>query len=197
GEHANEKYGSENCHYLPYGGSKMPFDDNSFDAVISFQVIEHIVEDRNYLSEIHRVLKTGGTLIITTPNRTNRLKPGQKPFNPFHVREYAPGEFEEVLKSSFKEAKVLGIRGNEGVQKIELDRVKLGSGLISFDRFNLRKLIPSSVKRQIIWLLKALRNKGSEQQGDLDFMTRYRVEDFFVMEEHVEESLDLLAILKK
>ena len=196
-EHANAKYGSENCHYLLYGGSKMPFEDLTFDAVISFQVIEHIMEDRNYISEIHRVLKPGGSLMINTPNRTNRLKPGQKPFNPFHVREYASSEFEEVLKSSFQEVKVLGIRGKDEVQKIELNRVKLGSGLISFDRFNLRKLIPSSIKRQIIRLLKAIRSGGEGIPGDHDFMTRYSVEDFYVIEENVDESLDLFAILKK
>lgn len=42
--------------------------DNSFDIVLSSQVIEHVHNCGNYLNEINRVLKKGGRLIISTPN---------------------------------------------------------------------------------------------------------------------------------
>ena len=46
----------------------LPFRDESFDCVISSQVIEHIAYDPGLFSELHRVLTPGGTLIIGTPD---------------------------------------------------------------------------------------------------------------------------------
>ena len=47
----------------------LPFDDNTFDFILLSEVIEHMEVDPMYmLSEINRVLKTGGTLVVTTPN---------------------------------------------------------------------------------------------------------------------------------
>lgn len=47
---------------------KLPFKNNTFDLVISGEYIEHIKDVDTNLLEINRVLKKGGTLIITTPN---------------------------------------------------------------------------------------------------------------------------------
>ena len=43
------------------------FHDNSFDCVLSNQVIEHVHNVGNYLSEINRVLKINGLLVISLP----------------------------------------------------------------------------------------------------------------------------------
>ncbi len=47
---------------------KLPFPDNFFDVVIAYHVIEHLVDVKGFASEIHRVLKKGGYIIIGTPN---------------------------------------------------------------------------------------------------------------------------------
>ncbi len=47
---------------------ELPFPDNHFDLVVSGEHIEHLVDTDIYLSEINRVTKTGGQLILTTPN---------------------------------------------------------------------------------------------------------------------------------
>lgn len=47
----------------------LPFENDTFDFILLSEVIEHMEVDPMYmLSEINRVLKTGGTLIVTTPN---------------------------------------------------------------------------------------------------------------------------------
>lgn len=50
-----------------YDGKRLPFDDAEFDAVVSFEVIEHVFNLDEALGEIHRVLKPGGMLLVTAP----------------------------------------------------------------------------------------------------------------------------------
>ena len=62
---------------------KLPFKSNSFDYVISTEVIEHLARVNKYLSEIKRVLKSSGSAIITTP-----VKLTSKPKDKMHLKEY-------------------------------------------------------------------------------------------------------------
>jgi len=57
-----------------YGGvlrgdaTKLPFEDNTFDCVVTSEVLEHIQDDVHVISELHRVLKPGGSLGVTVPS---------------------------------------------------------------------------------------------------------------------------------
>lgn len=195
--HASKKYCSENCIFEVYDGVRIPYNDNTFDAVISFQVIEHLQNTINYISEIYRVLKRDGFFILTTPNRTYRLKPGQKPWNRFHVREYDPHELDDVLKSKFSDVKVWGIRGNEEVQKIEIERVKQILTIISLDYLNFRELIPELLKPIVIKVLRTIARRNQKSNNDEDFLNRYNIKDFCIIENNVRDSLDLLGICRK
>ena len=84
----------------------LPFADASFDWVITFQVIEHIRRDGEFVREIHRVLRPGGQLIVTTPNAPMSLTR-----NPWHVREYTAGELRTLLGESFAAVETLGVFG--------------------------------------------------------------------------------------
>ncbi len=57
-----------NNHYAISGGEELPFRDNSFDAVICMDVLEHIRDDKKVVSEIFRVLKDGGNLVLSVPH---------------------------------------------------------------------------------------------------------------------------------
>ena len=61
----------------------LDFADGSFDFAVSFQVIEHIERDVDFVREVSRVLRDGGSFIVSTPNAPMSLTR-----NPWHVREY-------------------------------------------------------------------------------------------------------------
>lgn len=105
-------------------GKTLPFDDHTFDMVVSFQVIEHLTDLGPYLQQFRRVLKLGGTALFTTPNREIRLNPGMKPWNPFHVCEYNAEQLEEILAGFFPEVKIEDLFANSDLYAIELDRVQ-------------------------------------------------------------------------
>ncbi|MFH1586458.1 MAG: class I SAM-dependent methyltransferase [Candidatus Diapherotrites archaeon] len=195
--HASRKYGSEKCIFKAYAGKRLPFDNNTFDFVISFQAIEHVQDDLNFVSEIHRVLNKKGIFFVTTPNSVHRLKPGQKPWNRFHVREYSPSEFENLLKNRFSNVDLRGIRGKGQVQKISLERVKQNQKIVSLDPLNLRQLIPESIKPAIIKLLRKITNKKSKKQSKMEFIGKYSTDDYYIIEIDIDNSLDLLGSCKK
>ncbi len=58
-----------NIHPVHYTGRQLPFEDGYFDLVISYDVLEHVQDEGLALAEISRVLKTGGELIISVPNK--------------------------------------------------------------------------------------------------------------------------------
>lgn len=83
---------------------RLPFDDESLDFVFSSHVLEHIVEDREALAEIYRVLRPGGlaiTMVPITAERTHefgKIDPGQN----FHARECGPDYFERYGEAGFE-----------------------------------------------------------------------------------------------
>ena len=99
----------ENVEFVQATVPPLPFADESFDYVVSFQVIEHIKCDKEFVREVRRVLKKGGKFIVSTPNRPMSLTR-----NPWHVREYNAEQFGALL-SSFTEVEALGVAGNERV----------------------------------------------------------------------------------
>lgn len=172
--HARQVNGSANCRFMQYDGDRLPFDDASFDVVSTMQVIEHVENDRAFVMEARRVLKPGGIMWLTTPNRTHRIAPGAPVWNPFHVREYYPSELESLLGTVFGEVKVGGIYGTPEVQQIEFRRVR--------QSLTLRKLIPEFVKG---WL-------------DRSAITSYSTADFRVdLSSPADGSLDLVGCCVK
>ena len=84
--------------------TELPLPDASVDVYVSFETIEHIDADRQYIKEALRVLKPGGIFLCSTPNR-DVTNPGsrldQNPINPFHTREYSSQEFFNLLSEDF------------------------------------------------------------------------------------------------
>jgi SAM-dependent methyltransferase len=105
-DHANNAYRANNLSFLVGDARSLPSPDATFDVVTSFETIEHFAEQELFLSEIRRVLRPGGLLIISTPDRDN-YSPAESAANPFHVRERTRAEFELLLRSHFAGVSVL------------------------------------------------------------------------------------------
>ncbi len=85
---------------------QLPFRNNSIDAVGCFEILEHLVHLDDALSEIHRVLKPGGTICLTTPNPLELWRlirfvltgRGTLDGHPDHKFLYDPLSLKETLK---------------------------------------------------------------------------------------------------
>lgn len=62
-----QKFDYSNPDITPFNGVDIPFEDNSFDAVVCTEVLEHVFHHARLVSEMHRVLKPGGAGLITVP----------------------------------------------------------------------------------------------------------------------------------
>jgi SAM-dependent methyltransferase len=79
--------------------STLPFQEATFDSITSFETLEHVSNQAKMISEFHRVLKPGGILVISTPDREVSERLGLD--NHFHVAELSKTEFVRLLSPSF------------------------------------------------------------------------------------------------
>lgn len=147
-------------------GRPLPFSDGAFDVVLSFQVIEHVHDDRGYLEQACRVLKPGGLLVVVTPDRRHRLLPWQRPWNRWHVREYSAASLERRVAQHFDIAASLRMGADWHVAGVEIRRYRKTKWLtLPFTM----PFIPESLRRKALDMLHRLRAKpgrvASEQQA--------------------------------
>lgn len=76
----------------------IPFDDDSFDAAVSFETLEHIGSDRAFVAELRRVVKRGGRVLVSSPNRAATSPNVVPPPNPYHVREYLLPDLLDLIR---------------------------------------------------------------------------------------------------
>ncbi len=98
---AKEKYQQPNLSFKTGSADNIPCENDYFDLVVSFETIEHHDRHHEMMAEIRRVLKPGGILLISSPDKKYYSDvTGYK--NPFHVKELYQHEFEELLAQYFK-----------------------------------------------------------------------------------------------
>lgn len=196
-DYANKRYRTDNCHFEKYHGQSLPFDENYFDIVVSFQVIEHIDDESGFISEIYRVLKPGGRFLLTTPNKATRLKPGQKPFNRFHKREYYSHELQKVLSQKFSNVNIWGVSATAEIHRIEFERIKRGGILNALINLGLRRFLPESIDLKLAKFVGKFRSDKTQTSGGQNRPTQFALTDFRIEKEKVDESLDLFAVCIK
>lgn len=96
--HAREQFSERgmNGNFMVGSAYATGVPDESFDAAVCADVIEHVGEPERLLREIHRILRPGGVLVLTTPVRVS-----ERPFDSFHVQEWFPDAFAAMVERSF------------------------------------------------------------------------------------------------
>jgi 2-polyprenyl-3-methyl-5-hydroxy-6-metoxy-1,4-benzoquinol methylase len=164
--------------------------DNAYDSIVSFQVIEHIQNDALFLREIHRVLRPGGVALLTTPNRKMSLTR-----NPWHIREYLPQELKNLAAKFFSHVEMKGITGNTKVMDYYEQNKKSVKRITRFDIFNLQYHLPASLLRIPYEILNRW-NRNKLQSGDSNLVTNIHHDDYIVVDD-AAHALDLLMIVRK
>jgi 2-polyprenyl-3-methyl-5-hydroxy-6-metoxy-1,4-benzoquinol methylase len=164
--------------------------DASFDTIVSFQVIEHIEDDKGFLQEIHRVLKPGGKAILSTPNITMSLTR-----NPWHVREYTAAQFEALCSKYFSKVEAKGITGSERVWNYYEENKVSVSKYKRLDIFNLEQRLPASILRIPYDILNRM-NRNKLHTTHTGLVAEINQEDFH-LSDHAADCFDLFYILSK
>lgn len=164
--------------------------DNTYDSIVSFHVIEHIADHERFVEEIYRVLKPGGTALISTPNRNLRIAR-----NPWHIREYTWQELKQLVSGAFENIEMKGISGGpKAMEYFDINK-KAVNKIMKWDVLNLQYVLPS-------WLLAKPYEYLNRRNRDklLDDNTKLALEitqDDYLLTDDLEGCLDLFFILRK
>ena len=152
----------------------LPLPDSSVDVVVNFQVIEHLWDQTQFITECLRVVRPGGLLLMSTPNRITFTPDSDVPVNPFHTRELNAAELTELLaEGGFTVRSMSGVF--HGPRLIEMDTRHGGS------------IIDAQIERALA--------DAPWPEALLADVAAVRCEDFDIAEDRdIDASLDLLAI---
>ena len=156
--------------------ASLPMPDSALDVVVNFQVIEHLWDQPQFITECLRVLRPGGSLLISTPNRITFTPGSDTPVNPFHTRELNAAELRELL-----------IDGGFDVQS--MSGVFHGPRLIEMDIRHGGSIIDAQIARVVAdtpWPDGLLADVAAVESADFDIIEESRRD--------IDASLDLLAI---
>lgn len=123
----------------------LSFPDESFDLIVSFEVYEHleVPQSEQFLDHLHRVCRTGGCVLLSTPNRLVEapfMRSAGQSYH-YHVNSVSPREFKARLQSRFRSVRLFG-------QRVKAPPLK--AFLRGLDLFNLRHhLLSYRAKRRL------------------------------------------------
>ncbi|CAN7443504.1 rhamnan synthesis F family protein [Paraburkholderia hospita] len=130
-EFATRKYGAAtNLRFAEGSCSALPLADASVDLIVSFETIEHHDQHEVMLAEIKRVLRPGGVLVISSPDKHEYSDvPNYR--NPFHVKELYRHELEALLGRWFQSYRLYGQRVRHGSTLFAIDDRSSSAGPIA------------------------------------------------------------------
>jgi SAM-dependent methyltransferase len=128
-EHARLRYSAPGLRFER--GLVEEWDEGApWDAIVFLQTIEHVTEPGILLRRFADLLIPGGVAYVSTPNRLTLAPAGaERSDNPWHVREYTPAEYTDLVAPEFGTVELLGLfharklRAHELALRLGWDRV--------------------------------------------------------------------------
>ncbi|GHF81341.1 SAM-dependent methyltransferase [Amycolatopsis bartoniae] len=155
----------------------LPLRDSTVDVVANFQVIEHLWDQAGFLAECRRVLRPGGKLLVTTPNRLTFTPDSDTPLNPYHTRELAPSELDTLLcEAGFEVEALHGLHHGAAVRALD-------------ERYG-----GSIIEAQLDVVLGELPGQARWPDALLADVAAIRADGFEITGGRLDESLDLIAV---
>jgi GT2 family glycosyltransferase/SAM-dependent methyltransferase/glycosyltransferase involved in cell wall biosynthesis len=186
--HAASHYSASNLTFIQGAAQSIPLGDASVDAVVSFETVEHIYEQEQFLAEIRRVLKPGGIVIISSPNRDVYSAPGTPP-NPHHVRELAEGQFAALVGGQFTHIEMFGQRPIVGSVIVGAKSAVHPRPVLTFDRRSEDIFECSSGFDRILYYLIVASNNSDFRVPDTFYFDLQAIDDLIATAPALQRAL--------
>jgi SAM-dependent methyltransferase len=164
--------------------------DNQFDFAVTFQVIEHIKDDKTFIKEIYRVLKPGGKLLVSTPNRLMSLTR-----NPWHIREYSVGELQQLMLKVFPSVEMKGVYGRDKIMEYHEQNKASVRKFTRFDILRLQYRLPRQLLQVPYDIMNRLNRRKLLTENSL-LVQRVSTDDFY-LDKATDSCFDLFVIATK
>jgi len=168
----------------------VPFEDSSFESVISMHSVEHVPDPERVVAEAARLVEPDGTVVFVTPNRLTFGRPDEI-IDPFHYVEFDPDELRVLCEAAFERVEIRGLFASPRYMELFHEERRTLDRLLRLDPLRLRRLVPMRVKQHLYdTLLRYFRKDDDPRAGLIG------QEDFELRTEDLDRSLDLYAICR-
>ena len=136
--------------FIQANGSDLPIKGNSFDVIIAYEVIEHILDDKKFLRVLKMLARNDAVIILSTPNKLIASGNSPKPLDRFHIREYTHTEFRSLLGKVFSQVEIFGQYDRYSSSEIK----NSVNRLVDWIPIQLKYLLPSSLQGTISAMIR-------------------------------------------
>lgn len=150
-EECKKKFKHPDLNFINADATALPFPDNHFDTIVSFETIEHTTHYLEVLKEFKRTIKSEGLIFLSTPNRIINTPEGTAR-NPFHTQEWTYEELKNILTSIYPDVTLMG---QSYIRYKNKRGLKAGIAKLAESFFYLRGIrkLPLSLKNVIMHML--------------------------------------------
>lgn len=153
---------------------KLPYPDGMFDYVIFMEVIEHVYNPDFVIAEISRVLRKGGSLVLSTPNILNigsRLRflfEGSYDFFREPILDYT-----KCFPAALQNMHVIPWRYHELEYLLEKNGLKVDNFYVDQKKANL--IFPAFLLKPVLWVQSLVKNGRTRKKGGIDYSRINRI----------------------
>lgn len=138
---AQKRYGGPRLRFETGSATAIPLPDASLDVVVSFGTTEHRSNHQEMLAEVKRVLRPGGVLVMSTPDKSRALDASGH-VDPSQVPPSLREQFDAFLSSQFSHVRIHGPKAGVGSMITSED----GNGLFAESHSQMQQTVSSPAK---------------------------------------------------